>query len=174
MLQLIVLCTFCIWKAKFLAFHQPASRIDELKTTDIDLLGSKNTATAEWKCTCVRRRGKTALIRRLSSVLLQDIVCRGETRGRAGETEGEKEKKRKEREGELNGGEAARKKRNAERGRWQERERDIFSGAVREGDIMEHNWECVCVCAAEGKRELVFIKPSDGGGMFLTHKGVTW
>lgn len=85
--------------------------------TDIDLLGSKNTATAEWKCTCVRRRGKTALIRRLSSVLLQDIVCRGETRGRAGETEGEKEKKRKEREGELNGGEAARKKRNAERGR---------------------------------------------------------
>ena len=35
---------------------------------------------------------------------------------------------------------------------------------------MEHNWECVCVCVcvcvAEGKRELVFIKPSDGGGCF--------
>lgn len=77
--------------------------------TDIDLLGSKNTATAEWKCTCVRRRGKTALIRRLSSVLLQDIVCRGETRGRAGETEGEKEKKRERGRVEWRGGSTEKK-----------------------------------------------------------------
>lgn len=109
MSQVIILCTFCIWKAKFLAFNQPASRIDELKTTDIDLLGSKNTATAEWKCTCVWRRGKTALIRRLSSVLLQDIVCRGETRGRAGETEGEKEKKRERGRVEWRGGSTEKK-----------------------------------------------------------------
>lgn len=47
---------------------------------------------------------------------------------------------REETEAEMNGG-----KRNTGR------ERDIFSGAVRGGDIMEHNWEGVCVSAAEGK-----------------------
>ena len=51
-----------------------------------------------------------------------------------------------------------------------ERERDIFSGAVREGDRMEHHWEGVCVCVCVCGR----IKRRYGeGGMFLTHKGVT-
>ncbi len=49
-----------------------------------------------------------------------------------------------------------------------ERERDIFSGAVRGGDIMEHNWEgvcvCVCVCLQQTERELVFLQSTVTGG----------
>lgn len=64
--------------------------------------------------------------------------------------------------------------------RMTERERDIFSGAVRGGDIMEHNWEACVVCVQQKERELVLQSIVTGGesvcvcvvGGGLTHKRV--
>ena len=66
--------------------------------------------------------------------------------------------------------------REREERRMTERERDIFSGAVRGGDIMEHNWEGGCVCLQQKERELVLQSIVTGGenvcGGCLTHKSV--
>lgn len=56
--------------------------------------------------------------------------------------------------------------RERERGeqRMTERERDIFSGAVGGGDIMEHNWRGVCLCVCVWRRGVASAKRCDKRG----------
>lgn len=126
-------------------------------------------------CVCAQWRGKTALTQRLSSVLLQDIVSQ-----ERGMSERDRGKERQTGESEPNGArQRGEKNRNARRGSAAEdgRGKDIFSGTVRGGDIMEHNRAWCCVCVQEKERELVLKSIVTGGksvcvSVLVTHKRV--
>lgn len=73
-------------------------------------------------------------------------------------SERDREKERQTGESEPNGARQRGEKKECterERSGGRPRERDIFSGTVRGGDIMEHNrawWCCVCVCMCVCRR----------------------